>query len=179
MKNLFSLLLFVFTLTLSTNAQLSEHKISDTMEQVKEYASNVQQITDSLSIPEIDPELKKGIMTYLQTMADSLGVAVNNVFDVIVKQQLVKSIVHVVIAIIFLILIRSLIKSYKKIKSDPLTKNDDNYTVPRLLSIVVLSIAFLILSGVYMIETITGFVNPEFGAYQDIIMFIKNKNITL
>lgn len=104
-------------------------------------------------------------------MAMALKTTAEHVYYVLVKQQIVKSIVWLLVGIIGVIMLLS----YKKLYNFGHKNYDDSEGasyIPFVLQIIT-SIIMLILFLGHMNTIVTGFINPEYGAMNDIIEFIS------
>lgn len=108
-----------------------------------------------------------------------LKVGAENVYTVIKSQQVVKSIVNVIeyiLLILMLILgIKGILIGYKCCSTD--SYGDKEFDHPLLIlcgigTVILLAISIGIFSST-ITETITGFVNPDFGAINYILQLIK------
>jgi len=183
MKKIFSILVIIITMN-SIYAQDTSFKenltaVQKTAETVKETTKQVvDQVKsiDTSSIQEhlkdvnvnvdslnVDSEFKEDIKVFLKTMASELSTTIDHVFDVIVTQQVVKSIALLIpLLLLFIFTLTSISRTLKK------TIENVNYVVP-----IVLSIATIIYASKTLMVILTGIINPEFGAYQDIITFVS------
>ena len=94
-------------------------------------------------------------------------------YEVLIKQQIVNSVVLLFVLLTSFLLILNFIKAFKNKEESWLTEDGPNLLgVLRVGQIAVAIIMFLI--GIININVIaTGFINPEYGAIKDIIHFIK------
>jgi len=122
-------------------------------------------------------EKGENVVRYAADKADSLltktfrnaGHAAGYTFDVLKKQQLVKSIHHLfywVISIICSIVL------YFKIKAYVLSPNERSLTFILIFSIV--DILLFLYNGLNFNEMLTGFFNADFGAMKDLILYSKS-----
>jgi hypothetical protein len=157
MKNLFTLLfLFVFTLSFSQ---------VDTIPIVEETITKTETTFDK-----VYSDIKEG----LKGLGEALKVGSEHVYTVLVKQQVIKSITFLVIFFISLLGLMNFFKAYKS--DEKWITEDEEY--PNGLGVfrVVLGAAFFIGFMVSLCQTelvLTGLLNPEYGAMQDIVKFIK------
>jgi hypothetical protein len=124
--------------------------------------------------------------TVISELASALKVGAEHVYTVLVKQQIVNSITNLILYfILFLSLRFSYIKlrkgvneideANKNIKSryDVINYSEDSRTIVPFLALLCLCIiAAFSLGGVN--KTVTGFVNPEYGALKHIIDLIND-----
>lgn len=118
----------------------------------------------------------------LSGLAAGLKTTVEHVYTILIKQQIVQSVVFlseiILTIVLFLILSIGLVKNLKLYHNENHSFNGDNIEDH---TSTILLIIFSILSGIMMCcvignvfaEMITGFVNPEYGAMRDIISMFK------
>lgn len=109
----------------------------------------------------------------LEGLAASLKTGASHVYEVLVRQQIVNSVVWLVL---FLMSIACIYPAWKIMKAAIRHDNDtyDAYAVPA--GIFCLIIGGFIITCVYHIDTIiTGFINPEYGALYKILETINGK----
>lgn len=107
-------------------------------------------------------------------MAEGLGVAIKELFDIVVTQQLVKSVTNLVF-VLFAILFGYW--AFKVGKSTEWYKATGRNVGAVFLGVTCLF--FVIWTFVCVNETVTGFMNPKYGAIKDIVEMasdIKNGN---
>jgi len=105
-------------------------------------------------------------------IASALKVGVEHVYKVLVVQQIVKSITWFILLLIPTILF----VIFKKRCYDWCKENSDDSDGISWLVYAGIWIAWLVSSGVgigHLDTIVTGFVNPEYGALQDILNFIQ------
>ena len=114
-------------------------------------------------------DFKQGIVA----LASSLKVGAEHVYMVLVRQQVVYAITYLILIIIAFILILNWIKKYKSDEEWATVQDPTGLGILRLIQILVAVIMMSI--GVFHIENImTGFINPEYGAIQDITDMVKD-----
>jgi hypothetical protein len=108
------------------------------------------------------------IKTNIGALASALKVGAEHVYYVLVKQQVVNSIVWLIVAIIVGISFWGMIKYSKWCRVNKI----DEYNLGLAFGWLITAIAIVIV--IFHIDVIvTGFVNPEYGAIMDIINFVK------
>jgi len=136
--------------------------------------------TSKITAKLIYDDAKAGI----QGLAQALKAPAEHVYYILVRQQIVKSIVNTIIFLIICSLtiffgVRFWVNQRRTITKDDEWHGDswdDHATI--ILSgmfFLVGLIACMVLIGEGAQETITGFVNPEYGAIKDIFDFVKGK----
>ncbi len=164
-------MLMAFSINLSANA------VKDVVDSVTTVAKDVANVVDTSKISkQIYTDVKAGIVG----LATGLKVSAEKVWDILVLQQLVYSITALLFSIILAIISNTLIsrgwKLWQKAK-----KEDSRYSVDFDDGIwggmIGLGILILIVgvtfTGFNLSSLITGFINPEYGAIQDIVSFVN------
>jgi len=144
--------------------------------------SSFAELADSsqLSLGVVYRDLKVGI----ESMGKALKVGATHVYEVLVRQQIAKSILWVVVMIFTIVV---LILAWKlsngadwKEWNDRSTKknNINNAELPNgrfIISVIfwIIGIISLIVVGLHLDTMVYGFVNPEYGAMSDIVDFIN------
>ncbi len=162
MKKLF-LILFGVIMTLQLNAFSVDSTITKTKEAVK---TGITDIDTSSNFHAIYNDMKDGIVA----MAKALKVGAEHVYYVLVKQQIVYSIVWTIVLLSSLFI---LMNALKAVKNNEIQENITLLGVIRVIQFMIGGIFFIV--GIYHIDTIvTGFINPEYGAIQEIIKMVKS-----
>lgn len=110
------------------------------------------------------------------SIANGLGVAIKELFEILCIQQIVKSVVNtlfLIIAILFAVWCRRIFRNAEF--------NDLNFHGLLFILIGCSALFFFTYSMYHITETVTGFINPKFGAIKDITEMasqIKNGNGT-
>lgn len=121
------------------------------------------------------------VKTALSGIAVGLKTSAEHVYPILVKQQQVKSITNLSImgmtTLLFLGLLIGMVKNFKLYHKVGHSFNGDDLGnhASSILLIVFTIICFIILMvvvGNLFSETVTGFVNPEYGAIKDIFDFV-------
>lgn len=129
------------------------------------FAQNKQDTT-KITVREVYNDAKQ----VLSELGNALKVGSEHVYEVLVKQQLVSSITNV---ILYLLIIPTILLSIYFTKK---TDFDDEKTIPIFVIAVLLGACSIILIIKFVVSldgTITGFVNPEYGAINQIMELIK------
>lgn len=126
-------------------------------------ANDSLKLTDSsqVTFSKIYSDVKAGI----EGLAASLKVGATHVYEVLIRQQLVSSITYLIIYVIGLWSTIYFCKVWHK--------NDEECETPLIIIPIILGVltAFCFLFTIK--STVTGFINPEYGAILDIIEFVK------
>lgn len=113
------------------------------------------------------------IAPLLEQLAQKLGVAVDHLWGVLVRQAINDGIGKVIIATIFICLSIASIKGIKYCKT---LLDDDDMDIIAVLGIVLagtILLTSLIVTPIEFIDGIKHFVNPEYYAYMDIMGQVK------
>ncbi len=121
--------------------------------------------TTSLTYNKVYSDIKES----LKGLGSALKVSSEHVYKIIVQQQLVDSITRTILFIIALVLLIICIKTGVK-------KEWTDSSVAGITSII--GVIICVLTIIYCLghtkDIVMGFVNPEYGAIQDIMEFIKH-----
>ncbi len=121
--------------------------------------------TAALTVREVYTDVKAG----LTGIAQALKVPAEHVYGVMIKQQIVKSVVDLILILIAVAVFVLLMKYYKYLR------NKDASEPQHFFGAAFGSIGAFIYIGWAMShlgEMVTGFINPEYGALKDIFEFI-------
>ncbi len=137
--------------------------------------------TNSLTAKQVYNDLKSGtkdmskdIKTALQSLGETLKVGSEHVYTVLVKQQIVWAIVYFLLLVFGIVALTLGYKFFGKTEFD-----GEDLKKGRVLDVIITVISFLgglilVLIGIFHIpDMVTGFVNPEYGAMNDIVDWIK------
>ena len=182
MKKIGLILITLLTFTININA--SNNKIDSTIK------SEVLKLPDStqLTFKEVYSDIKAG----LSGLGSALKVGSEHVYEVLVKQQVVFSITMSLVLLIGILGFISFAgcfysKNRYRIKSrwnydkdrnqiEEFYKDESEWNDPHITKTIITGIIsgiFLLVGLLYLNDIITGFVNPEYGAIQDILKIIK------
>lgn len=123
------------------------------------------------------------IKSTLATLATSLKVGAEHVYGVLIKQQIAISITNIFIYLLQIIILIIFIKIGLKLYNNHKKEHPHNDLIESTVGFTSITIFILtsILSIIFMVfildsfsETITGFVNPEYGAIKEIIELAKS-----
>lgn len=167
-------MLFFMVISVFAETQKTTITINGTTPTIETSTGNVatqnatNQVYDStkLTVEKVYSEVKAGVVG----MAKALKAPAEHVYQIMCKQQLVNSIVILmlfVIGVIFLF-IGIVLGNHEQADWDEASL----YTVGCVFSLLI-SFVLVIFSLAQMGDCITGFVNPEYGAIKDIIGFFK------
>lgn len=108
--------------------------------------------------------------TAIAAIAKSLGIATEDVFEVLIRQQVVNSIIYVIVGVFAIILIIATYKIAMRIE-DPNTNKEQIF----LGFTIVFGFIGIICFVIFMVNfqaMLTGFVNPEYGAIKEIMSWL-------
>jgi hypothetical protein len=149
--------------SLVTNAKQTAVAIKDSAIQ------SVKEIDTSSTFKAMYTDFKYGITA----LAASLKVGAEHVYEVLVRQQVVYSIIWTIVLIIGIVFISIWLYRYKDDKEE--WEDGASMTgicVFRSLQVFLGILLFII--GILNIDTIiTGFINPEYGALKDVIEMVQ------
>jgi len=171
MKHLF-LFLLLSVIAVSSRANNVIDKIDSTAK------SAYQTVDTSSTFKTMYKDVKEGILG----LAEGLKVGAEHVYEVLVKQQVVYSITSIVAYIVLLITTVLFYKRFRinvirtETEGDPWYKDDwDNHF--QIISTLLLTCMWFAILATYFSftidRTITGLINPEYGAIREIISFVK------
>lgn len=181
MKKLFLFLVILFTTISTTFAQSgaaagamtvinsAKQSISEAVDSTKKAVKDGATFIDTSSnFKTIYTDIK----TNIGALASALKVGAEHVYYVLVKQQVVNSIVWLIVAIIVIFGFRGMLKYTTWCRENKIDEDNVGHTFGLLFGWVFTVIAVGIV--IFHIDVIvTGFVNPEYGAIMDIVNFVK------
>jgi uncharacterized membrane protein len=180
-KILLSVMLLISVTAYSQNfVEKTLNSLSETADSLKKDVSDGIAAVDTGSLYKtIYKDAKQG----LKGLADALKVGVEHVYKVLVMQQVVKSIIYIVVGIISLIFAYAFSKQltlfrtdYSEWKNKSGRSSYDEYFSTYLLLTILFGVFSLIAMGVCIFHIdviVTGIVNPEFGAMQQIMEWVN------
>jgi hypothetical protein len=150
---------------------ISMTTFADTTNVVTDVVNNVTDVVNTVDTASLYKQVYGDFKTALVGIADALKVGVEHVYIVLVKQQLVKSIVGVLSIITFIVLIGFSIKPFTK-WADNHNKGSDGASWAGLV-LGYIAIGIIVLICIDLTEIVTGFVNPEYGAMKEIMEWVS------
>lgn len=178
MKTLLTIFLTLFITTAVYSQTVNIDSNSVNVDINTENVTDIQ-IPDSVTtvFNKVYEDMKQGI----KGLAESLKVGTEYVWNILVKQQLVKSLCYLAISLflslITIIFYRRIRFNNKAFKESGVKSRDENsYGVASAIYSVLF--VLVIAANIYNINSnvgtiLTGFINPEYGAIQDILTFTK------
>ena len=169
MKKILSLCVLTVMLAFSVEGQTKELTAANAIESVAGTTSGAisQVYSDGTAIVkeayDVTKTLAPKIESALESIGKSLKVGAGNVWDILVKQQLVYSICTLIALLMTIISWLHFWKRYDTWKTDT-----ENKHIMGCFIAFVIAISGTILVGLHFTGMITGFINPEFGALKTI-----------
>ena len=180
-KILFTFILAITSIITYSNTDSTVTNIENKTREISNFVANQ---VSAIDTSKVSHKIYEG----LSQLAAGLKTTADNVWDITVRQQLVYSIANLILGIFMFFIVRYIIFSgYRRYVNyneayNKATNNVEgyryyaidegswlaNFIVGSTLGII--SIALFILN---IQQTITGFVNPEFGAMRQIIEFVS------
>jgi len=164
MKKLLLLLIVLFTV--STN-----YAQQDTTGVLHRVSEGIKTTTSKVDTGSLYKQIYGDVKTGLKAVAEGLKVGVEHVYIVLVKQQVVKSITWTLLIILSFISICLWFKAYKSKEVWFDGSDATGLGVVRTIQLILSSLIFVI-SILYINTIITGFINPEYGALEEVVDFI-------
>lgn len=157
------LLISIFALSFLTTSPAFSQEVKDTV------------ITEELAANQIINNIVDKATIAVSSIADALKVPAEHVYSVLVKQSVIHSIVNILLSILFIIITiisyKMSIYYYKKHDNDDCEDGVFEYADSGIFC--TLSIIMLIVWIIHLLATvniiITGFINPEYRAIQEIL----------
>lgn len=136
-----------------------------------ETVSTVNQLDTSSTFKQMWGDVKQGLVV----LASNLKVGTEHVYYVLVKQQIVKAITYLIIAIIGFWMLMSFMNKFKSDERWATSNGKDIEGIGVLRVVQLLISAVLLFIAIMHVDTVvTGFVNPEYGAIENIIDIVKS-----
>lgn len=138
---------------------------------IQEEISSIQNLPDSAKVTftTVYNDVKEAI----SGIAASLKVGAEYVWTILIKQQIVKGLVYLILLTISLILIISFYKACKNSKEDWLEHGDPTpIGIMRIIQIVT-GLCLFVISINNLDVILTGLINPEYGAMSDIMNWVR------
>lgn len=111
----------------------------------------------------------------ISQLAEALEVGAEHVYGVLVKQQVVYSIIYLSLGMLGILLLTLAYKQMRMIKGDGRGAMI-NESIPHLIYSIISGVVGFVLSVIALFNIgniITGFVNPEYGAIKEIVNMIR------
>ncbi len=166
-------MLMVFSINLSANT------VKDVVDSASTVAKDVASLVDT---SKISKQLYTDVKAGIAGLATGLKVSAEKVWDILVLQQLVYSITALLFSIILAVISNILIsrgwKLWQKAKKEESRYEvdfDDGIWFGMIMLGTIILITGITFTGFNLNNVITGFINPEYGAIQDIVSFVNKQ----
>lgn len=141
------------------------------------YDVNVKDVKNLDSKP-IMNQIYEDVKEALVGLSGALKVGSEHVYKVLIKQQIVNSVIFLFLGILSTYLIINFMKNYKSDEQWILKNTNSNDPPPTFLGVIrglqmVLAIILLMIFLFNIDVVMTGFINPEYGALTEIMKWIK------
>jgi hypothetical protein len=177
MKKLILIIVSILTITnvfaqsgTMTIVNSAKQAVNETIDSTKKAVSDGTKFVDTSSNFKM---IYNDVKSNIAGLASALKVGAEHVYLVLVKQQIVYSIVWLILTILSVFILKYIIK-ITKWAYETKVNEADNFGI--ILGIVfgwLGSIIYLLIVIFHLDTMITGFVNPEYGAIMDIVNFVK------
>jgi len=148
----------------------AKQAVSETIDSTKKAVSDGTKFVDTSSNFKM---IYNDVKSNIAGLASALKVGAEHVYLVLVKQQIVYSIVWLVLTILAVFILKYLIKFSKWSYENKLSDLDNPGLVVGLVFGWIGYVVYLLTIIFHLDTMITGFVNPEYGAIMDIVNFVK------
>jgi hypothetical protein len=177
MKKILTILMLFFTITTySKESNIVTETITNISNKIDILKTNAINTAKTIDTSSVSKQLYTDLKSGLVGIAGALKVGAEHVYEVLVKQQIVNSILYLLCGILAFAFILNFIN---KTKSDEEWFNDDTDFITglgfiRLIQIIIGFILLLVFLF-HLDNILTGIINPEFGALEQIMDWV-NKN---
>ena len=120
----------------------------------------------------------------ISALSTGLKVGAEHVYKVLVVQQIVKAITSIIVYLVLIVVIFLYLRRISRTGETFNNKDHKNYNntwddhpeviIPGVAISVIAGVIFVIYFARTIQETVGGLVNPEYGALQEIFIFVKN-----
>lgn len=168
MKKLILILTLVFT------ASIAFCQVDSVINKAKKYGSEIIKDATSDSAKITMNKVYEDVKYGLQGLASALKTGVEHVYIVLVKQQIVNAITNVIITFLLFLCPLFYIVRYRKWAEEKNKQGgSDGWIVLWFFTTIAPMVCGLIFFLATAQDTVMGFVNPEYGALQNIFEFVK------
>lgn len=130
---------------------------------VKEYVTNS-------NLEKVEDKYTEKIESAIISLAETLKTPVEHVYNVLIKQQFIRSITLTAVLVLYLILLIIGVKMGFHSKVDCCDGNI--YSIAGVFAFLASFLAFLVMLLGSIPTIVTGFINPEYGALKEILKFL-------
>lgn len=173
MKRQIFLIVMLFGFMFQSKANVVSTLIDSTKQMVTEFKDStvktIKEIDTSSTFRLMYTDFKQGVIA----LGSVLKVGAEHVYGVLVRQQIVYGIIYLLFLICGVLLTYNWIKKYKD-KNEDWTNGQDPTGLGIVRTIQIIIAFIFIFIGTFNIDkTITGFVNPEYGAIEEVIKMVE------
>jgi hypothetical protein len=140
---------------------------ADTTTVVSDIMNSAESTMTAIDTSSLYKQIYSDVKIAISGMADALKVGAEHVYIILVKQQRVKSIVNLIVGIFGFILLYITSKLGNTCWQNPSFQNIG------AIFTGIASFFILLFFLVTLNETVTGFVNPEYGAMKELVTWVK------
>jgi hypothetical protein len=177
MKKLILIIVSILTITnvfaqsgTMTIVNSAKQAVNETIDSTKKAVSDGTKFVDTSSNFKM---IYNDVKSNIAGLASALKVGAEHVYLVLVKQQIVYSIVWLILTILSVFILKYIIKITKwAYETKVINLNNEGITLGLVFGWIG-SIVYLLIVIFHLDTMITGFVNPEYGAIMDIVNFVK------
>jgi|688.fasta_scaffold403713_2 hypothetical protein len=112
-------------------------------------------------------EIYKEVKSIIIGLAKALGVGVEFVWDILVRQQRVYAIIGIIAILSTFFVSRFLFKKANTLYTE------EGMSTPAPIFLYIVALVLIGLNTTHLYATVTGLINPEYGALQEILTYLK------
>ena len=176
MKKIITILMLFFTITTySKESNIVSETITSVSNKIDTLKTNTINTVKAIDTSSVSKQLYTDLKSGLVGIAGALKVGAEHVYEILVRQQVVNSILYLLCGVLAFISIINFISKNKS--SEVWFDNDvDFITGLGFIRLIQLIIGFILLLVFlfHLDNIVTGFINPEFGALEQIMNWVKN-----
>jgi len=189
MKKLFLFIALVLCSSVGYATDSTATNSTDLASMLDKATSTVTTTLNTVDTSSLGKEIYDDFKAGIEGLASALKVGATHVYEVLVKQQFVYSIIYLITYLLFLITIIALYRITKSTyrahrilcgyKDSEAGSPDIADSAKGILSVILTVVAIIMFIMLIVVientieSVVTGFVNPEYGAMKDIINFTK------
>ena len=168
-------MLFFTITTYSKESNIVSETITSVSNKIDTLKTNTINTVKAIDTSSVSKQLYTDLKSGLVGIAGALKVGAEHVYEILVRQQVVNSILYLLCGVLAFI---SIINFISKNKSSEVWFDDDVDFITGLgfIRLIQLIIGFILLLVFlfHLDNIVTGFINPEFGALEQIMNWVKN-----
>lgn len=168
-------MLFFTITTYSKESNIVSETITSVSNKIDTLKTNTINTVKAIDTSSVSKQLYTDLKSGLVGIAGALKVGAEHVYEILVRQQVVNSILYLLCGVLAFISIINFISKNKS--SEVWFDNDvDFITGLGFIRLIQLIIGFILLLVFlfHLDNIVTGFINPEFGALEQIMNWVKN-----